>query len=220
MENIVLVGSSGHAKVILDIIEKQGCYVVVGLVDSFKGVGEETLGYSVIGGESDLPRLVAEYNIKGVIVAIGDNSIREKVVSRVSSLCPALSYVCAVHPDASVGKGVSIGAGTVVMAGAVVNPCCEIGRFCVVNTRASLDHDSVMADFSSLAPGVATGGNCRIGSYSAVGIGATLCHGVTIGEHALVGGGSMVLGDVEPFAVAYGVPAKKIRTREKGDKYL
>jgi acetyltransferase-like isoleucine patch superfamily enzyme len=106
------------------------------------------------------------------------------------------------------------------MAGAVVNPCCNIGRFCIVNTNASIDHDSIMEDFSSLAPGVATGGNCRIGIFSAVSIGAILRHGVTIGDHSVVGSASTVLRDVEAFSVAYGTPAKKIRDRQQGDKYL
>jgi sugar O-acyltransferase (sialic acid O-acetyltransferase NeuD family) len=220
MQKIVIIGSSGHAKVILDIVEKQALYSVVGLIDSFRAVGEESLGYPIIGRESDLPRLLVEHSIEGAIIAIGDNSVRERVYNTLSELCPKLPFVCAIHPGASIGKCVTIGAGTVVMAGAVVNPCCEVGRFCIVNTQASLDHDSVMEDFSSLAPAATTGGNCRIGRHSAIGIGANLRHGVTVGEHAVIGGSSMVLSDIDPFVVAYGVPAKKIRSRQKADKYL
>jgi acetyltransferase-like isoleucine patch superfamily enzyme len=106
------------------------------------------------------------------------------------------------------------------MAGAVINPSCTIGRFCIVNTKASLDHDSVMDDFSSLAPGVTVGGNCRIGTHSAIGIGAVLRHGITIGDHTVVGAGSLVMSCVESFSVAYGVPARRIRDRRQGDKYM
>jgi acetyltransferase-like isoleucine patch superfamily enzyme len=88
------------------------------------------------------------------------------------------------------------------MAGVTVNPCCSIGRFCILNTNASLDHDSSMNDFSSLAPRVATGGNCKIGACSAICIGATLVHGVSIGEHTVVGAGSTVLGDIESHQLA------------------
>jgi sugar O-acyltransferase (sialic acid O-acetyltransferase NeuD family) len=220
LENIVLLGSSGHAKVIIDIVEKEGRYKVAGLLDSLRSVGEETLGYPVIGRETDLPQLIATHQLSGILIAIGDNHVRAQAAARVAELCPGLPLVSAVHPAAAIGKGTAIGAGTVVMAGAVVNPCCRVGRLCIVNTRASLDHDSAMADFSSLAPGAGTGGNCRIGSYSAVGIGAVLSHGVTIGEHCVVGGGSLVLRDIDPFCVAYGVPARKIRDRKEGDRYL
>ncbi|MBN2991573.1 acetyltransferase [Pseudomonas cedrina subsp. fulgida] len=220
MGKILLVGSSGHAKVILDIVEKQGLYTVLGLIDSFRAIGDEVLGYSVIGRESDLPKILAEYSVEGVIVAIGDNSIRGEVSARISELCPHLPFVCAIHPSATIGKGVSIGSGTVVMAGAVVNPCSAVGKFCIINTLAALDHDSVMGDFSSLAPSAVTGGGCKIGKFSAIGIGASLSHGVNVGEHAVVGGKSMVLSDVDPFSVYYGVPAKRIRSRQKSEKYL
>jgi sugar O-acyltransferase (sialic acid O-acetyltransferase NeuD family) len=220
LDNIVILGSSGHAKVVIDIVEKEGRYRIAGLIDGFRRVGETTLGYSVVGIETDLPKLIAEYDLKGIVIGIGDNSVRAEVASRVTDICPELPFVSAVHPGASVGKETTIGAGTVVMAGAVVNSCCQVGRLCIVNTKASLDHDSTMGDFSSLAPGVTTGGNCRIGSYSAVSIGAVLRHGITIGEHCVVGGGAFVLKNVDPFSVAYGIPARKIRARRKGDKYL
>jgi FlaA1/EpsC-like NDP-sugar epimerase len=83
MENIALIGSSGHAKVIIDIVEKQGVYRIVGLIDTFRAVGEETLGYRVIGAEFDLPRLAQEHDLKGCVVAIGDNNARSKVVSKI-----------------------------------------------------------------------------------------------------------------------------------------
>jgi sugar O-acyltransferase (sialic acid O-acetyltransferase NeuD family) len=219
MDNIMLVGSSGHAKVIIDIVEKEGRYKIVGLIDAFRRIGETTLGYSVLGLEI-VPKLIVEYDLKGIIIAIGDNSVRASVAAKIVDICPELPFVSAVHPSASIGKEATIGAGTVVMAGAVVNPCCYVGQLCILNTKALLDHDSVMGDFSSLASGVTTGGNCRIGSYSAVSIGAVLRHGITIGEHCVVGGGSFVLKNVDPFSVVYGTPAQKIRDRQKGDKYL
>ena len=220
MENIVLLGSSGHARVIIDIVEKEARYSLAGLIDPVRSAGETTLGYPVLGTVNDLPQLIPAHGLTGIIVAIGDNYVRAQATARIEGLCPGLPFVNAVHPTACIGKETAIGPGTVVMAGAVLNPGCQVGRLCIVNTKASLDHDSTMADFSSLAPGVTTGGNCRIGSYSAVSIGAVLRHGISIGEHSVVGGGSLVLNDVEPFCVAYGVPARKIRDRKPGDKYL
>ena len=220
MDNIALVGSSGQAKVIIDLVEKEGRYKIVGLMDAARSIGDSTLGYTVLGREIDLPALIVEYGLKGIIIAIGDNSVRAIVAATILELCPNLPFVTAVHPSASIGKQATLGSGTVIMAGAVVNPCCQVGRFCILNTKASLDHDSVMEDFSSLAPGVTTGASCRIGTYSAVSIGAVLRHGITIGEHSVIGGGSYVTKDVEPFSIAYGTPARKIRARQQGEKYL
>lgn len=220
MESIVLVGSSGHAKVLVDIVEKQGKYQIAGFLDRNRPVGEATLGYPVIGQEEDLPQLIQKYGLKGILVAIGDNFIRAKVATKIREISPGLAFIKAIHPSANIGKEVLIGEGTVVMAGAIINPSCSVGRFCILNTNSSLDHDCVMEDFSSLAPRVATGGNCRIGAFSAISIGATLIHRVTIGEQCVVGAGSTVLKSVEPFQVVYGTPARSIRSRKAGEKYL
>jgi sugar O-acyltransferase (sialic acid O-acetyltransferase NeuD family) len=220
MDNIVIIGSSGHAKVIIDIVEQEGRYKIAGLLDRYRKVGEQTLGYHVFGQEEDLPQLTTRHTLRGAIVAIGDNFIRSKVAARVREICPDLPFVSAIHPKASIAKDVSVGKGTVIMAGVTINPCCSIGRFCILNTNSSLDHDSVMEDFSSLAPRVTAGGNCRIGGYSAVSIGAVIIHGIHIGEHTVVGAGSTALKNLDPFKVAYGTPAKAIRDRKPGDKYL
>ena len=217
---VAVVGSSGHARVVIDILERQGCYLIAGLIDRFRAPGETTLGYPVLGGEQALPGLCATQRLAGVVVAIGDNSVRAAVAEAVAGLCPGLPLVGAVHPAATLGRDVSLGPGAVVMAGAVIGPCCRIGRLCIVNTRACLDHDSVLGDHASLAPGVVTGGGCRVGEYSAVGIGAVLSHGVSVGAHAVVGAGSTVLRPVPDAVVAYGSPARVVRTRRPGEPYL
>ena len=220
MDNIVIIGSSGHAKVIIDIVQQEGKFNVAGLLDRFRNVGEKTLGYPVLGKEEDLPELIKTHTLKGAIVAIGDNFVRSKVAARIKEISPDLPFVSAVHPKASIAMEVSIGEGTVVMAGVSINPCSSVGRFCILNTNSSLDHDSILEDFASLAPGAATGGNCRIGQYSAVSIGAVLIHGIHVGEHTVIGAGSLVMKSIDSFVVAYGTPARAIRNREQGDKYL
>lgn len=220
MDNIILVGSSGHAKVVIDIVEKQGRYKIAGLLDSFRKIGEETFGYRILGAETDLPSLIQQHGLQGAIIAIGDNFVRAKVAENISSIAPSLLFVSAIHPKASIGRGATIGAGSVVMAGCAINPCCSVGDFCILNTNASLDHDSCMDNYSSLAPQATTGGSCRIGAYSALSIGATIRHGITIGEHTVVGAGSVVLSNIEAYCIAYGTPAKKIRGRQLGEKYL
>jgi len=220
MDNIVIVGSSGHGKVIIDIVEQEGRYKIAGLLNKYGKVSEWTLGYQVLGQIEDLPQLTTRHGLRGAIVAIGDNFVRSKVAARIGEICPDLPFVSALHPRACIARDVSVGAGTVIMAGVAVNPCCSIGRFCILNTNASLDHDCVMEDFSSLAPRATAGGDCRIGGYSAVGIGAVLVNGTHIGEHTVIGAGSTALNNVDSFKVAYGTPAKPVRDRSPGDRYL
>lgn len=220
MDNIVIVGSSGHAKVLADIAGQQGRYGVVGFLDPFRAVGEQTLGRPVLGTEADLPALVERHAIRAVVVAIGDNASRAAVVARIHAACPALPFATLVHPRAAIAASATIGEGTVVMAGAVVGPDTRVGSHCILNTNCSLDHDSVLGDYASLAPRAVTGGGCRIGEGAAVGIGAVLVHGVQVGRHAVIGASALVLRDVEPLVVAHGVPARVVRARSPGDRYL
>src|SRR4051812_9960438 len=134
MGKVIVIGSSGHAKVVIDILEREGRSQIVGLLDRFRERGERTLGYEILGREEDLPALASRHALSGVLVAIGDNFLRAQVAAQVAGLCPGLPFAQAIHPGAWVAKDVSIGEGSVLMAGAVVNPSSRIGRFCILNT--------------------------------------------------------------------------------------
>jgi sugar O-acyltransferase (sialic acid O-acetyltransferase NeuD family) len=220
LPRVVVLGCSGHARVVVDILEAQGRCHIVGLLDSLKPPGSEVLGYQVIGSDDDLPALVSANICDTLIVGIGDNWVRSRMVTRIKRIVPGIHFATAIHPSAQIAKYCSIGAGTVIMAGVVVNPGCEIGEFCILNTSSSLDHDSRMGNFSSLAPRAVTGGTVKIGAYSAVAIGAVLSHSVSIGDHTVVGAGATVLKDIPERVVAYGTPARVIRRRNPGDSYL
>lgn len=96
---------------------------------------------------------------------------KRRVVENIITLFPDFRFVSAVHPSAQIGKGVSIGEGTVVMAGAVINSGTKIGYHYIINTKASVDYDCCLFDFSSIAPGVTLGGNVRVGTHAAVSFG-------------------------------------------------
>lgn len=220
MKNILVFGASGYAKIVIDIIEKEKKYYVAGLIDPDLEPGSEVHGYNVLGKDEDLKALSEKHNIKGGIIAIGDNWVRKQVHDKIIQIQAAFNFVACVHPSVSIAKGVKIGKGTIIMARCVVNSDSKIGEQVIISTRASLDHDGKMDDFSSLAPSATTGGNVSIGKFTAIGLGANLIHNITVGEHSVIGAGSMVNKDIPSFKVAYGVPAKVIRDRVEGDRYL
>ncbi|SDF21591.1 sugar O-acyltransferase, sialic acid O-acetyltransferase NeuD family [Pricia antarctica] len=220
MKNIVIIGASGHGSVVLDCIEKEGKYNVLGFVDSFKEKGTKQNGYEILGTENDLLYLMEMFNIYGGIVAIGDNWTRKSVVDRISEIVPNFNFITSIHPSAIIGKDVQIGMGTIIMPGAIVNANSEVRGFCILNTNASLGHDGVMDDFSSMASGVRAGGNFHLGKYSVVCMGVIIIENVRIKEQTVIGAGSLVIKDVGGYVVAYGSPALIVRKRKAGDKYL
>ena len=220
MHNVVIFGSSGHGSVVLDCIEKEGKYRVVGFIDSFKKKGTKVNGYTVLGSEFDLPYLIDKHNIYGGIVAIGDNWIRNTVVERINKIAPNFIYINAIHPSSEIGKDVEIGVGTVILAGVIVNSNSMIGNFCILNTNSSLDHDGIMRNFSSIAPKSCVGGNFYLGEYSAICLGVNVINDISVGNHTVVGAGSLVVGNIDSHVLAFGAPAKKIRDREIGEPYM
>jgi sugar O-acyltransferase (sialic acid O-acetyltransferase NeuD family) len=220
MKNIIIIGASGHAKVIIDMLKRQNNCTVVGIIDVKEKIGQQVMGYEILGTEEILPNLVREYkNLEGII-AIGDNSVRNAVLKKIHSIVPDFNFAAVVDSSAVIAENVLIGQGTAIMPGVVVNNAASIGNFCILNTKSSLDHDSIMEDFSSLAPGVTVGGNVKIGHHSAISLGANIIHGIEIGEHTVVGAGSTVVRSIPANVVAFGVPAKIVRNRIEGERYL
>jgi len=220
MKNIVIIGASGHGGVVLDCIEKEGKYNVVGFIDSFKKIGISQNGYPVLGTEFDLPYIMSAYNVQGGIIAVGDNWSRKLLADRITSIIPDFIFIKSIHPSAIIAKNVIVGRGTVIMPGAVINSGSVVGNFCIINTNSSLDHDGIIGDYSSLAPRASTGGNLILGCFSAVCLGVNIIENIEIGDHSVVGAGALVVNHIPSKVVAFGAPAKIMRKRKIGDRYL
>ena len=193
---MVVFGAGGHAKVVIDILESNGIKIDY-LVDDNPRI-KELCGYKV-------RRDVRRYD--EIIVAIGSSESRKEVVRRLS----VRKYASAVDPSATVSDRASIGDGSVVMQGAVVQSGAHLGKHCIVNTCASVDHDCEVGDFVHIAPHAAVLGGVRIGAGSLIGAGAVVRQNITIGEGVVVGAGAVVVNDVPARTVIAGVPAKEIR---------
>lgn len=214
MKNIVIIGASGHGGAILDCIEKEGKYNIVGFIDSFKKKETTYNGVKILGSEYDLPYLMDKYNLFGGIVAIGDNWNRQQLVRNINKFSPTFKFITTIHPSVIIGRNVSIGNGVAIMAGVIVNANSSITDHCILNTYSSMDHDGLMQEYSSLAPRVCVGGNLVLGAFSSIGLGSSVIENINIGAHTVIGAGSLVLKDIGNFAVAFGNPARETRKKK------
>src|SRR5205085_5820024 len=130
MKGIVIAGASGHARLLIEAIERERKYRIVGLLDSFKKAGLTALGYDIIGSIEELPALFTRYPIDGAIIGIGDNWVRAKIARQILDVAPGLPFVSIVHPAAELSARASVGHGSIVMAGAAVNPGCVVHNHC------------------------------------------------------------------------------------------
>jgi sugar O-acyltransferase (sialic acid O-acetyltransferase NeuD family) len=220
MKNIVIFGAGGHAKVIVDIIEKQKEYKILGFIDKYSEINDKVLSYKVLGDDDSLEAIIRRFDIFGGIIGISDNALRAKLRDKIIKIDPSFKFVNCIHPKSIIGKDVVLGDGNAIMANATINPSSTIQSHCIINTNASIDHDSFMSNFSSIAPNAAIGGNVSIGNYAAIGIGANIFQNLIIGNNCIIGGGSLVCKNTNKNSVYYGSPCKFVRKHKLGERYL
>ncbi len=201
MKQLVIIGASGHGKVVADIARCNGYDKIVFLDDNkdAKSCGK----YDVVGTTELIGTLNDEF-----FVAIGNPVVREKIFAQLKQAGKDVATL--IHPASVIGEDVSIDEGTVVMAGAVINPCTTIGRGCVINTCSSVDHDNVIADFVHVSVGSHLAGTVNVGERTWIGAGATVSNNIDITSDCMIGAGAVVVKDIKDSGTYVGVPAKLI----------
>ena len=198
MNRLIIVGASGHGKVVADIAILNG-YKEIVFLDNNPDISE-CAGFRVIGPDSMAAELDGD-----LFIAVGDSKVRKHLMDVNSNRY----FPLLVHPDAVIAKGTAIGDGTVIMAGTVVNPGVKIGRGCIINTCSSVDHDCVIGDFVHIAVGSHLSGTVKVGNETWIGAGATVSNNVNICGRCIIGAGAVVIKDIEEEGTYIGVPAKK-----------
>ncbi len=194
---ITLYGASGHAKVIIDII-KSNNESINHIMDDNENI-DQLIGYPVLKP--------CETMCENVIIAIGDNKIRKRIVEKLS----ATYSKAIIHSSAVIGSDTVIGDGTVIMARVVINTDAKIGTHCIINTASIIEHDAVIGDFVHISPGAIITGNVIVGNGSQIGAGAIVLPNIKIGKNVIVGAGTVVIKDIEDNTVVVGNPARKLK---------
>jgi sugar O-acyltransferase (sialic acid O-acetyltransferase NeuD family) len=220
MKNIAIIGGGNQAHYTIDIIEKEGKYNIVGIIDSIHEIGSDRFGYKILGRQEDIIKLTKQYQIQGGLITVGDNWIRYIISNQILNLIPSFEFVNAIHPSVIIGNNVKLGVGITAMAGVIFNPKSKIGDFTFFATGAQIEHDCIISDFASVSAGSVTGGYVKLGKFSALTLGVTVLDRLEIGENTVVGAGSLVLKSLPSDVLVYGNPASIIRKRAIGEKFL
>lgn len=201
MKQLIIIGASGHGKVVADVAKKNG-YEDIFFLDDNEAL-TECGGYPVVGKCCSF----IGYNCN-IFVAIGNPEIRERFLNEI--LNAGKNVPTLIHPSASVEENVSIGKGTLIVAGAVINPGTIIGKGCIINTCASVDHDCTVSDFVHVSVGAHIAGTVQIGTRTWVGAGATVINNIRICSNCIIGAGAVVVNDIDVSGTYVGVPSRKL----------
>lgn len=202
MKEIIIIGSGGHAKVIIDILEKSNKKIYGILDDDLNKKELKVLGYSILGTTKDIEKYKQDYSF---IIGIGNNAIRKKIAIENKGL----NYEQAIDPSAIISKNIKIGIGTVIMPGVIINIDSKIGNHCIINTGAIIEHDNIIEDYVHISPGVSLGGTVKIGETTHVGIGSKVINNIEIKGNVKVGAGAVVINNIQENVLVIGVPAIK-----------
>lgn len=205
-KQVVIIGAGGHAKVIADIIVKSGDRVY-GFLDDNLEIGTTIANneqFKIIGKIEKINKLKENTNLEFVI-AIGDNTVRKNIAENYN-----VKYYTAIHPSSIIALDVSIEEGTVVMANTVINTSAKIGRHCIVNTGAIIEHDNIIENYVHVSPNATLCGTVKIGECTHIGANATVKNNIEICNKCIIGAGALVVKNINESGAYVGVPVKGI----------
>jgi len=209
VDEVVVIGGGGHAKVLISVLKKAGRGIVGYTAPLDQG---PILGVQYLGSDSILAELLMVRGHCGAILGVGkidSSQARTQLQERIGAL--GFEFPVVVSPSAVVNEEVALGPGTVVFDGVVVNPGTTIGRLCILNTHSTIEHDCRLGDNVHAAPGATLGGEVVVGDNCMIGAGATVVQGVAICTGCLIGAGSTVIADITSPGTYAGNPVKRIR---------
>lgn len=217
LQKVVIIGASGFGREVLDIFLAENKvspkWEILGFIDEDPRLKGKVINDYPVLGSFDWFEKIDTDDVR-VIVAIGDNKVRKKVVNKAKSL--NLKFCNAIHPNAIMTPFTSLGEGVIITAGVILTNQIKIGNHVIINLNATVGHDVVIEDFVNINPGVHINGNNRIKEGAYIGSGAVTIQNITIGRWSIIGAGAVVIEDIPEKVVAVGVPAKPIKSLEKG----
>ncbi len=213
MKTIIIIGASGHGKVVADIAVQNGYEEILFLDDNPEV--KECGGFPVVGTSRDS----VLYTECDFIVGIGNAHVREHIQEQLER--EGLRLITLIHPSAVVAESTVIQSGTVVMAGVVINPGAKIGKGCIINTCSSVDHDCIISDYVHVSVGAHIAGMVDIGARTCIGAGATVSNNLSICGDCVIGAGAVVINNIDVQGTYVGLPAKRMeKPREIGGGVL
>ena len=200
---MILLGSGGHAKVIIEIFEERRELEITGCTSVVTNQ-LDILGYPILGDDSILEDRNASCP-NHVFVAVGDNRLRFKLLEHVQGL--GFDVVNAVSERAIVSARARIGRGVAIMPGAIINSHATIADGAIINTGAVVEHDCSIGRCAHVATGSSLAGGVQVAEGAFLGTGCKVIPGIKIGAWSVIGAGAVVIHDIPANRTAIGVPA-------------
>jgi sugar O-acyltransferase (sialic acid O-acetyltransferase NeuD family) len=210
---LILVGAGGHAKVVFDLISVLGLDCLAVSCPEASNL-RQWRGLAVIS-DQQLSELYSPAQVD-LVLGIGfmpGTNLRQRLFEQFSQL--GYQFRTLRHPTAWISASARLGQGCQVMAGVIIQADAECADNVIINTSASIDHDTVIGAHSQIAPGAVLCGAVVVEECVFIGASATVIQSRRIGKGAVVAAGAVVTSDVVPGSVVKGCPAVDQNQRVK-----
>lgn len=184
-KRVIVIGAGGHGRSMAEAILLLGRDELIGFVDDGADADSRVWSYPMLGRTDALHTL--REHVHAVVVAIGNNAVREKLHARVREA--GFELLSVIHPTAFVSPTAALGAGCAVMAGAVVGTEAHLGEGVIVNCGATVDHHCRVDAFGHLGVNACMAGGSVLGHRAWMQAGSALGYGVQIEDDAVLAPG-------------------------------
>lgn len=193
MKQLILIGGGGHCKSCIDVIETEKKYQIKGILDSSDKVGDDVLGYKILGTDYDIQKYIDAGCF--FLITIGQIQTHEKRKKIFLKLKNKKANIATIFsPRAYVSSHARVNEGSIIMHDAFVNADACIGACCVINTKATIEHESVIEDFCHVSTGAIINGGVEVRAGSFVGSNAVTIQGVKTSEADFIKAGRCFTG--------------------------
>lgn len=193
MKNIILVGSGGHAKSCVDVIEKQKKYKIIGFIDNFKK--GNFLNYKILGSDKILKKIFNKTKYAFVTIGHLNNPKKRTIIYKKLKLI-GFKLPVIKSPHSVISNYSKIGEGSIVMHGAILNAGSKIGRNCILNSLSLIEHDVTIGDFSHVSTNAVVNGDVKIGSNCFLGSCCVIKQGIKIRSNSFIKSNQLVKSDL------------------------
>lgn len=208
MKKIIVIGSGGHAKVVIDILHEMNSAEIHGIISPSLPSGTNFFGYKILGDDEILKKLsCSEYLIAMGIGGFRDNNLRTNLYLKIKN--EGFSFINPIHPKAIISRSSIIGESVTIFPGAIINTEVNIGNNSIIATGASIDHETTIGDNVLISAGVTIGAYVNIKDNALLALGSKVVSGIIVGEKSLVAAGAVVVNNVDDNEIVLGIPAKK-----------
>jgi len=210
----VIVGGRGSGEIAMAVFEAANevreQWQIAGFLSDVCPPGERLGKHPVLGGTAEAEGFVARGFLIHYTLHLNAKKKQERVERLRSLRLPLEAHASAVHPRAHLEPSTEVGPGVLVCAQAATSFGVRLGGFIHMYTNSFAGHDTTVADYATLAAHSVLGARVRAGEGCHVGLNSSVREDVRLGEYSIVGMGAVVLGDVGPFEIVGGNPARPL----------